>query len=77
MIRITVELVPGGIEERKRVLGIARIWNTMTGTTTKGNYRFEIFAPTGRKVRTGGIVGFPRRSQNVWRLIKRMLDSWK
>jgi hypothetical protein len=38
MIRCTIELLPGGSEERKRVIGCVEIANDATGTAQVGNY---------------------------------------
>lgn len=38
MLRCTIELVPGGIEDRKRVIGLVEIAN-VGGDVVVGNYR--------------------------------------
>ena len=38
MIRVTIELVPFGVEERKEVLGIVEVANDGTGNRETGNY---------------------------------------
>lgn len=38
MIRCTIELLPGGSEERKRTIGLVEIANDGSGTESRGNY---------------------------------------
>lgn len=38
MLRVTVEVVPLGDEDQKKVLGVIRIGNDATGTHEYGNY---------------------------------------
>jgi hypothetical protein len=75
MIKITVELLPHGDESRKRKLGEMRIWNTLTGTPTKGDYKFSIWLKRNKAWRTGEYHGFPRKRKNVWFLIKKCLEQ--
>lgn len=70
MLRVTVELLPGGSEERKRTLAVLEIANEGTGTEEYGNYRGSLRAEyTGPRGRTGHVRQFRRRSQSVWSLI--------
>jgi len=39
MLRCTIEILPFGNEDQKKILGIVEIANTGTGTETIGNYR--------------------------------------
>ena len=73
MIRITVELVPFGIEERKRIIGTAKIYNDGTGSKTVGNYQTEFNLK--KKWRTGTVKGFKRQQDNVWKLIREALNN--
>jgi len=75
MIRITVELVPFGFEQRKRIIGTATIVNDGSGTQTHGNYSYEFVSRRGVRWRSGVIGGFPRKRRNVWELLRRCLDS--
>ena len=70
MIRVTVELIPHGIESLKRTLATMDIANDGTGDLSVGNYtgclHAEYTAPVGR---TGKVRGFNRKTQSVWSLI--------
>jgi len=71
MIRITVELLPHGSEERRRTLGTATIINDGSGTWDTGNYRAEVKG--ARAVRRCAVLGFPRLRQDAWALLLRVL----
>lgn len=78
MIRITVELLPFGDEDNPRLLGIALIANNGTGTDTTGNYQYSIHGK--RQLLKGGdgtILGFRRKRDNVWELLRQALNHWK
>ena len=51
MLRITVELLPGGDESRKKHLGTATITNDGTGDEHRGNYVATRVARFDRKRR--------------------------
>lgn len=77
MIRITVEIIPHGIEEKKFTHSIANIWNT--GATTKethglyGDYQAEfmqshLFNP--KKVwKKSKALNIHRQRRGVWDII--------
>lgn len=67
MLRITVELDKGGFDIEREVIGTAFIRNDGTGTTTSGNYTFDVYAKKQR-IKSGRLVGF-KRSKNVWWLL--------
>jgi len=72
MIRVTVELLPGGLEEHAEVLGIATITNDGTGEPNKGNYkaRFSKWAPlTTQTWKRSEVKGFRRRTRGAWDLL--------
>ena len=73
MLRVTVELVPCGIESRAKVIATGIIANTGTGTPTRGDYRIELRDAAGRKWKRGGITGFPRKRLLAWDLLYRAL----
>lgn len=76
MIRITIELVPFGIESHKKLLGQAIISNNLTGTRQHGNYGYALSEKDGKTVlRQGYVNGFPRLSKDVWHLLKCVLDD--
>lgn len=74
MLRITVEIVPFGIEARKRVIQKLEIWNDATGTKEVGNYCAHLEAEYGS--RYGRLTGFRRHKQSVWTLIGGFLKLW-
>lgn len=71
MIRITVELLPGGHEAGKRHLGTAEIWNDATGTETTGHYRFRLsmWGRPDSTWRSGIVRNFPRKRRGPWDLL--------
>lgn len=75
MIRVTVELIPGGCESLKRHLGTAEIANTGTGSKTRGDYRarFSRRGQPGSTWRTASIEGFPRKQLGHWHLLLLLL----
>lgn len=77
MLRVTVELIPHGVEERKRTLATMTIANEGTGTLEDGNYRGNLVAEyTGPNGRPGYVKGFHRRTQSVWSLVGAFLKLW-
>lgn len=77
MIRITVELVPLGIESRARVIARGTITNDGTGSPKLGNYRYRLSkqGTTTALTRAGDIKDFPRLRKNVWHLLRLVLNS--
>ena len=73
MLRVTIELVPWGIESRAKIIATGTIANTGTGTPTSGDYRVELRDAAGRKWKSGGITGFPRKRLLAWDLLYRAL----
>lgn len=72
MIRVTIELIPGGMENhpRRRVLGTLEIANDNTGTADIGNYTATLHAEyTGPDGRKGRIQNFRRQRQSAWSLV--------
>ncbi len=82
MIRITIEMVPGGIDAAAYTIAQGVIVNDGHGTQRTGNYHYGI---TRQRKRTGPedpgiwkrghIESFPRKRQNIWYLLKRVLDD--
>lgn len=77
MIRVTIELVPYGIEERAERLAEVKIWNDGTGGDTRGNYKATLsksgsFNTLWKKT---DIKNFPRLRKNVYHLLYQVLDS--
>lgn len=77
MIRVTVELVPKGIESAKRTIGTMEIANDRTGDLAVGNYRGVLHAEyTDGDGRAGRITNFKRQKQSVWSLVGAFLKLW-
>lgn len=74
MIRVTVELVPHGVESQKYTLGVATIANDGTGTPTRGNYTAAFRRTRGGFI-SGKVTGFPRKRLACWDLLYRALRS--
>lgn len=81
MIRITIEMVPQGDDDRAYVMAQGVIINQGSGTPTLGNYEYGLSKQTnvpGRDpglTRTGKVTGFNRKSYNVWHLVKAVLED--
>lgn len=69
MLRVTLEIVPFGIEERKRTIGTMKIGN-VGGNHATGDY--EVTRITDDKVDTCGIHSFERR-RRAWALVMEAL----
>jgi hypothetical protein len=70
MIRVTVELIPFGLEDhpRRQVLGTAEIAN-IGGTDHLGVYRARFRGRAHQKLWTAGVVDFPRTRLLAWDLL--------
>ena len=70
-MRITIDLIPWGIEDRKRELCRAEIWNDGTGTTEMRNYKYRLskFHRPSDNWKSGRITGFVPRTQGAWDLL--------
>jgi len=75
MLRITIELVPFGVDSRAKVIATGTIANTGTGTPASGDYRIELRDAAGRKWKSGHIGGFPRKRLLAWDLLYRALGK--
>jgi hypothetical protein len=75
MIRVTIDLIPQGVEARKRTLYVMDIANDGTGDQDTGNYRGTLRAEY-TSVRMGYVRGFNRRKQSVWSLVGAFLKLW-
>lgn len=69
MLRVTVELVPGGDESRKRVLGTATLENVSGGEIADYDVHVTGEDPVG--VRHAVLKRYPRRASSVWDLVLR------
>lgn len=75
MIRVTIELIPHGLEAGKSHLGTIVIANDGTGTFTRGNYTARL-SMKGRPEsvwKLATVTGFPRRVLGGYDLIYRAL----
>ena len=75
MIRITFEIIPLGIEANKKTVSTLVIHNDITGTKTKGNYKYRFHDKRDRIYMQGNIKGFDRKGVSKWRLVKLILDE--
>lgn len=77
MIRVTIELLPYGLEANKRNIGTLEIANDGTGTPQRGNYKVRLAKAGLPKStwRTGAVVGFPRLKLGPYDLLLRCLTS--
>jgi len=75
MILVTVELVPKGDFDRRKIIAQAKIANDGTGTNARGNYRFVLWRKKPTAWRSGEVTNFPRTRFNVWYLIRRCLEN--
>lgn len=77
MIRVTVEMIPQGSEERKRTLATMEIANDGTGDQFTGHYNGTLHAEyTVSSGRKGRVINFNRKGQSVWSLIGAFLKMW-
>ena len=78
MIRVTIELLPWGNEERKRTIGVVEIANDGTGDHETGNYNATLskeppIAKTRGVWKRGRVEGFPRLKYGPYDLLYRVL----
>jgi hypothetical protein len=72
MIRVTVEMIPYGIEKHAEVIGQLKIINDGTGTKEVGNYTWEM-VEEGVGLLEEGKCGNFNREAGVWALVERVL----
>lgn len=77
MIRITVELLPGGDASQAKHLGTATIWNDGSGDVEIGNYgaTFSKWGRPGEVWKRGTVKNFPRHGRGPWDLLYLALKS--
>lgn len=84
-IRVTIEVIPHGVEAEKQVVATAYIEN-VGGTDEAGNYGYSLYGRGGMNghmdkrvaerawmIASGIVEGFPRRSRGVWGLLQTIL----
>lgn len=69
MLRVTVELLPGGDESRRRLLGTATIANVSGGEIA--DYDVHVTSDDVEGVRHAVLKRYPRRASSVWDLVLR------
>lgn len=76
MLRITIELVPFGDEDRKHKIGEMLIVNTGDSSGSKGSYKAWTVSDdwSGKPARYGKLDNYDR-SQSPWELIRLMLEA--
>lgn len=77
MIRVTIELLPFGLERGRKHLGTIDIANDGTGTAERGNYKVRLagFRGPHSKWREGAVRDFPRKSRGPYDLLLRALAA--
>ena len=75
MLRILIELVPGGDESRARVLGALGVANDATGTRARGNYEVVVMDKVGRKFKEFRIENWPRQAKSVWQFVRHIFNT--
>lgn len=81
MLRITIEMLPGGMEGASYMLAQGVIINDNTGSQTIGNYKYGLSGQNKRRGRDPGIKyegevsGFPRKRRDLWALLKLVLED--
>jgi hypothetical protein len=74
VIRVTIELVPGGVG-KPQLLGVAVIANDGTSRDPKrGNYDAVFATRTGKTWKTARTEHYPRQAYQVWVLLQRLLN---
>ena len=75
MVRVTIELLPGGDASKARHMGTLEIANDGTGTADTGNYKYTIskWGKARQIWRMGSLRGFLREKLGPWDLLYRVL----
>ena len=76
MLRITIEMLPGGQEEGKYVMATGIIKNDGTGDKMRGNYKWYFQNRSRRSLRKGRVTGFQRRSRGPISLLMMVLEDY-
>ena len=75
MLRVTVELLPFGVESKRRTLGTVLITNDGSGSATSGNYDVKVLSSNGRITRRGRVTRFPRKRLGAVQLLLQALKA--
>ena len=73
MIRVRVDLVPFGNEDKAKEIGQLVLANDGYGNVFTGNYVF-VYADNSGKEHEGSVKDFPR-NEGIWKLIAECLNS--
>ncbi len=77
MIRVTIEMVPKGQEDKKKLVGICEIWNDGSGTLDYGNYRYRITKEDQNvNLTIGEVKQFQRLTKSSWHLLYECLKDF-
>lgn len=75
MLRITIELVPFGVEDEAHKIATMLIANDGTGTHKTGNYAYAYeYADRPDDPEIGIITRFPR-NDGAWELVRKVLNN--
>lgn len=74
MVRITVEMIPHGMEKHKKTIATCVIVNDGTGTKTNGNYNVYFNGAVNKSHVPIRVVDFNRTRKSIWGLLHRALD---
>ena len=78
MIRVTMELLPGGDDTKAKHLGSALIDNDASEGELRGDYKVVIYAgwDSGKRVwKKGEVKGFARKRLGPWDLLYQALKA--
>ena len=79
MIRVTIELLPGGSEDEKSHLGTIDIWNDLSSSNLRsvGNYKARVSRKGQPKSTWKGaeVKGFPRKQKGAYDLLYLVLKA--
>jgi len=76
MLRVTIEIVPFGIEERAEVLGTIKIGNINTTEDNRADYKYAVWDKDTKELISGKIKGH-QREKGFWCLVHRVLGKIK
>ena len=71
MLKVTVEIWPGGRESGRRALAAADIGRMRNGALA--DYRVELHEDGQGGIRSAGLLDYPRYSTTVWDLVARAI----
>ena len=73
VIRVTIEIVPLGIEQLARSIGTAVIINKGAGDDEQASYRYVVTSERWRSAKRGTLRSF-QRSRGAWALLRDVLE---